>query len=271
MMNESTQSVHDAIVLPPDHTYVCWIDESVYRRDAMQRFQLEVEHAETTSLLWTVGPGYTVAEASNHFRNLLQMVPSVLMQSLAEAVEELVSSRGRASFNASPGIADSIAPKQTGRQRDSQRSGKKKKQVCPPLSQTPLTGTRDKQDISILIVEDNIINQKVLRALLKKLGYTNVAVVNDGQQAVDAEACICYDVVLMDVQMPVMNGLDATRVIVGRQRESEHLPKIVFVTATVDQTLEEEAKELGAVGFVPKPFNLRQLEACMTDICRSIA
>lgn len=269
-MDESTQSVHDAIVLPPDQTYVCWIDESVYQRDAMQRFQLEVEHADTTSLLWTVGPAYSVAEASHHFRNLLQMVPSVLMQTLAEEVEELVSSRGQASFNTKQDMADSIAPKQTRRQRDSQRVGKKIKKTCPPSSQIPPTETRDKRDISILIVEDNVINQKVLRALLKKLGYNNVAVVNDGQKAVDAVAHDTYDVVLMDVQMPVMNGLEATRVIVGRQQESEQLPKIVFVTATVDQTLEEEAKELGAVGFVPKPFNLRQLEVCMTDLCRSI-
>ena len=132
--------------------------------------------------------------------------------------------------------------------------------------------------MSILIVEDNVINQKVLKALLKKLGYTRTCVVGDGQMAVDAVEQSKYDVVLMDVQMPVMDGLEATRVIGQRQKEkvlelgdaAEAGPKIVFVTATVDQTLEDEAKELGAVGFVPKPFNLRQLEGCMTEICRSL-
>jgi CheY-like chemotaxis protein len=267
-MDESSNIVHfDAIVLPPDRTYVCWIDESVYQRDVMQRFQLEVEHAETTSLLWTVGPAYAVAEGSHHFRNLLQMVPSVLMQRLAEEVEELFSSRRQPSFNSQQGLVDSTAPKHTRRVSNRHRIGQKKLKTS--LQNLP-TETRDKEDVAILIVEDNVINQKVLRALLKKLGYTHVTVVSDGQQAVDAVARDNYDVVLMDVQMPVMNGLEATRVIVGRQQESEELPKIVFVTATVDQSLEEEAKELGAVGFVPKPFNLRQLEACMIDLCRSI-
>lgn len=72
-------------------------------------------------------------------------------------------------------------------------------------------------------------------------------------------------------------GLTATRLIGERQKEKLNeegegyvCPKIVFVTATVDQTLEDEAKKLGAVGFVPKPFNLRQLETCMTELCRSL-
>jgi signal transduction histidine kinase/CheY-like chemotaxis protein len=248
----STASTTPAsIVLPRDHSYVCLVDESIFEREVMQRWKEQ----PVSSVLITFGPDYTVAETSQHHRDLLQIIPSVLMQSLADAVEE----------------AQAIPSQVSSRRSKRDSVGKKK-------NKNPLEETRDKEDISILIVEDNVINQKVLRALLKKLGYTRTCVVGDGQMAVDAVEQAKYDVVLMDVQMPVMDGLEATRVIGQRQRDkieelgdaAEPGPKIVFVTATVDQTLEDEAKELGAVGFVPKPFNLRQLDTCMTEICRSI-
>jgi len=252
----TTNTVSPPIVLPNDHAYVCFIDESVYEREVMQRWK---EQPVSTVLL-TFGPDYTVAETSNHYRNLLQIVPSVLMQSLVDAV-------GEAQSQSTP--AGSRQPRRRSTAQINIKQKKKKK---------PHVVSRNKDDIAILIVEDNVINQKVLRALLKKLGYTHVCVVGDGQLAVDAVEQTKYDVVLMDVQMPVMDGLEATRVIGQRQKEKSLKlgdaagvgPKIVFVTATVDQALEDEAKELGAVGFVPKPFNLRQLETCMTEICRSL-
>ena len=240
-----------SIVVPNDHSFVCIVDETVFERQVMQGWK---ERASSTVLM-TFGPDYTVPETSQHHRDLLQIIPSVLMQSLADAVEE----------------AQSAASKQPRRRMTREHSVHKKKKK-------PHVETREKEDVSILIVEDNVINQKVLKALLKKLGYTRTCVVGDGQLAVDAVEQAKYDVVLMDVQMPVMDGLEATRVIGQRQKEkmeelgdaAEPGPKIVFVTASVDQALEDEAKELGAVGFVPKPFNLRQLETCMTEICRSL-
>ncbi|CAB9527082.1 Hybrid signal transduction histidine kinase J [Seminavis robusta] len=261
----------DIIDIPADHTLACWIDEAVYQQDVMQRFQQEVKRAHSASLLWTVGPEYTVSESSNHFRNLLQIVPSVLMQSLVDAVEESVASH----MPSLPGGAHHHHKSKQQRRHSTGTctianppNGNKKTKCVHDESPPVVTATMDKKDVSILIVEDNGINQKVLRALLRKLGFTNVSVVDNGQKAVDAVAANHYHVVLMDVLMPVMNGLEATRIIVGRQ--SEKKPKIVFVTATVDRALEEEATRLGAFGFVPKPFNLKQLDACMTDICQSI-
>ena len=243
---EPSGSVLPPIHLPSDHAYVCLIDESAYQRKVMQRFK----ELPLATLLLTFGPDYTVAETSHHYRDLLQIIPSVLMQSLADAVEEA---------------------------RPATRSSKTKASFARRNSMGSHAGSRKKEDVAILAAEDNVINQKVLRALLKKLGYTNFSVADNGKMAVDAVERGKYDVVLMDVQMPVMDGLTATRLIGERQKEKMKEegdgyvgPKIVFVTATVDQTLEDEAKKLGAVGFVPKPFNLRQLETCMTELCRSL-
>jgi CheY-like chemotaxis protein len=245
--DDSLSHHHDMIFLPKDRAYLCLVDESVYEREVWQRWK---EHHSPTVLL-TFGPDYTVPETSNHYRNLLQILPSVLVQSLADSMEEAKALK---------------APKIKGRRRKMTFSRAKK----------PNAPVREKQDISILVVEDNVINQKVLIALLKKIGYTQVDVVGDGSMAVDAVEHNKYDIVLMDVQMPVMDGLEATKIIGERQQEKfvqgdkTPAPKIVFVTASVDQELEEQAAKLGAVGFVPKPFNLRQLETCMTELCKSL-
>lgn len=255
-MEESTNSKSPAIHLPSDHEYVFLVDESVYKRDVMERFK---ERPVARALL-TFGPDYTVAETSYHFRDLMQIVPSVLMQSLLDELDQ-----------ARPAPSTSATTPTDLRKNGPVSNGQRKRRLTR-------ASTSIKEEVSILAAEDNAINRKVLKALLKKLGYTNVSFVTNGKLAVEAVEREKYDVVLMDVQMPVMDGIEATRLIGERQKEMMALegssyvgPKVVFVTATVDQALEEKAKKLGAMGFVPKPFNLKQLESCMTDICRSLA
>jgi CheY-like chemotaxis protein len=65
--------------------------------------------------------------------------------------------------------------------------------------------------------------------------------------------------VFMDMQMPVMGGVEACRLITGR-REQSGLPKVVFVTANVSESFEQESKDAGGDGFISKPFNLSKLE-----------
>ena len=78
-------------------------------------------------------------------------------------------------------------------------------------------------------MEDNLLNQKILLRILQQLGYS-ADVAADGRQAIEMVAKHNYDLILMDIAMPVMNGLDATRYI-ARNWDEAHRPVIVGVTA----------------------------------------
>jgi two-component system, sensor histidine kinase and response regulator len=114
----------------------------------------------------------------------------------------------------------------------------------------------------VLVVEDNLINQQVLNAMLRSLGI-QVTLANDGQQAVELVQNCDFDLVLMDCQMPVMDGFQATAAIrrlpLGR---GEHLP-IAAVTANALQGDEQKCLDAGMNDFLPKPFKLGQLQALL--------
>jgi len=107
----------------------------------------------------------------------------------------------------------------------------------------------------ILVAEDTLVNQRVMQALLEKRGF-KVTVVPDGQQAVTALAGDhAFDLVLMDMQMPVMDGLEATRRI--RQREADNgrsrLP-IIALTANATEHDRRACLNAGMDDFIAKPF-----------------
>jgi CheY-like chemotaxis protein len=78
---------------------------------------------------------------------------------------------------------------------------------------------------------------------------------------VDQEALDTYDIILMDMQMPVMDGIEACRLIVERHDERPK-PKIVFVTAHVENSFKLEAARAGSSGYLSKPFNIKEIEKC---------
>ena len=110
----------------------------------------------------------------------------------------------------------------------------------------------------ILLAEDNQINQIVATDLLTNVGYT-IHVVNDGQAAVQALAERSYDLVLMDCQMPVMDGLDATRLIREREQSTlQHIP-IIALTANASKMDRIRCAEAGMDGYCSKPFSPKVL------------
>ncbi len=105
----------------------------------------------------------------------------------------------------------------------------------------------------ILIVEDNLVNQKVVTAVLRKRGYT-IELANDGMEALSKlEKQEGFDLVLMDVQMPVLDGLETTRRI--RQEKRWHGLPIVAMTAHAMNGDRERCLEAGMNGYISKPVH----------------
>jgi len=130
-----------------------------------------------------------------------------------------------------------------------------------PANQAPSTSSESRSNSSpcrILLAEDNIINQKVALAMLKKLGYEADLAAN-GAQAVEATEKERYDVILMDVQMPEMDGLEATRTILAR-KEATNRPVIIGFTAHILASDKEQCYAAGMVDIVPKPTELNVLK-----------
>ncbi|KAF0203296.1 MAG: signal transduction histidine [Bacteroidetes bacterium] len=106
--------------------------------------------------------------------------------------------------------------------------------------------------LKVLIAEDNPLNQKFLSMLLKNLNI-NVDVAENGVEAVEKANKNNYDLILMDISMPVMNGIDAAKIILSAQDRDN--PKIVAITAFDDQKTKQECSDAGMVLYISKPVS----------------
>ena len=113
--------------------------------------------------------------------------------------------------------------------------------------------------LRILVAEDNIINQKVILKMLNKLNY-RADVAANGLEVLAALERQPYDVVLMDIQMPEMDGLDAARKI--REKWPEW-PKIIAITAYAMQGDREKCIASGMNDYITKPVNLEELRTVL--------
>jgi CheY-like chemotaxis protein len=106
--------------------------------------------------------------------------------------------------------------------------------------------------VRVLVAEDNPVNQQLARAMLKRFGH-QADIVGNGQEAVDAVLTVPYDLVLMDCQMPVMDGFEATRIIREREGNGRHTC-IVAVTANAMEGDRQRCLAAGMDDYVAKPF-----------------
>ncbi|MGF1755632.1 ATP-binding protein, partial [Vibrio makurazakiensis] len=114
------------------------------------------------------------------------------------------------------------------------------------------------QNAKILLVEDNLTNQELALAFLAKLN-TNVDVVDDGLQAVEKVKDETYDAILMDLQMPVMDGFEATQTI----RNFNHDVPIIAMSANAFGDVEEKSKSHGLSDFIEKPILIENLASVL--------
>jgi CheY-like chemotaxis protein len=110
--------------------------------------------------------------------------------------------------------------------------------------------------LKILLAEDNLVNQKLALRLLEQMGY-HADVALNGLEALQAVARQRYDLVLMDVQMPEMDGLEATRQIIARWPETH--PRIVGLTANAIQGDREMCLAAGMEDYIAKPIRVEEL------------
>lgn len=124
-----------------------------------------------------------------------------------------------------------------------------------------------RQPLRILLADDNTNNQKFVTALLGKYGH-QIAVVDDGQKAVEALKGAEFDVVLMDIQMPYCDGMQATRQIRGLPEPKCHIP-IIAMTANAVAGAQEEYLAAGMNDYVPKPVQPNVLLSKLASLCEN--
>jgi CheY-like chemotaxis protein len=129
----------------------------------------------------------------------------------------------------------------------------------PPIEVAPDHGWRNRS--RLLVVEDNAMNQEVALAVLNALGYRHIQLACNGSEAVSALGREDFDLVLMDCQMPQMDGYAATRAVRDpKTRVRHHDVPIVAMTAHASEADRRKCLESGMNDYLSKPINIAQLE-----------
>jgi CheY-like chemotaxis protein/anti-sigma regulatory factor (Ser/Thr protein kinase) len=118
----------------------------------------------------------------------------------------------------------------------------------------------EEHPMNILVAEDNTINQKLIERILNKLGY-RVEMVNNGNEVLEKLHTDRYDVILMDIQMPIMDGIETTRII---RKTQTHQPYIIALTANAMPEERESYLNAGMDEYISKPMRLERL----TDVLK---
>ena len=131
----------------------------------------------------------------------------------------------------------------------------------PSIKKKPLL----RHSLSLLLVEDDEINSKVVSELLEKEGY-RVTTASGGQEAINTIEKTCFDLVLMDLHMPGMDGLQATKQIRNLQNGHTEGIKIIAFTGDIINTVEDECLKAGMDGIISKPIQLEILNSTIASI-----
>ncbi len=124
-----------------------------------------------------------------------------------------------------------------------------------------------KEKLSILLVEDNILNQRIVTFSLRKYSH-EVTIANNGKEALDVFKKSTFDVILMDIMMPVMDGLEATlriREYEALQQTEKQTPIIALTANTMDND-REKCLSYGMNEFMAKPFDMDRLNQIFREL-----
>ncbi|KAI0328440.1 hypothetical protein GY45DRAFT_1347180 [Cubamyces sp. BRFM 1775] len=212
-------------------------------------------------------------------RNVILVKRPVIMHTVAEWLEDPADHMGRHIKSGKVRFAlplekpseDVVEEKQLAQVDSVAPAGRDEIPLTPlDRTQTPAGSAAPQTRAKVLLVEDNMVNQRLGCRLLEKLGY-DVMTANDGQQAIDAIRKTYFACCLMDCQMPVLDGFQATRRIRELELSGElpdRLP-IIALTANVTQESENECKAAGMDHFLPKPLKMADLEVSLERLRRT--
>ena len=117
----------------------------------------------------------------------------------------------------------------------------------------PKTGEGESPGIRILLAEDNPINQIIVTKVLSKIGYS-ADIASTGTRVLKAIETVFYDLILMDVHMPEMDGYEASKRIVEHYKDEKKKPLIVALTASISEHDMWKCEQAGMMDSLPKPF-----------------
>jgi CheY-like chemotaxis protein len=135
-----------------------------------------------------------------------------------------------------------------------------------PLSEHPFAVAKTTHAERLLLAEDNVVNQKVAFLMLSKLGY-RADIAANGLEVLDAVRRQPYDIILMDVQMPEMDGLAAARRLREQDADPRTRPWIIALTANAMQGDREACLAAGMDDYISKPIKTEELDAALDRAC----
>lgn len=118
--------------------------------------------------------------------------------------------------------------------------------------------------INVLIAEDNVLNQRIIEILIKRMGW-NYKLVGDGVEAVNECLTGVYNVILMDIDMPNMNGWEAT---IELRKQNIQIP-IIALTAYSEESFRKKSFEVGMDMFLSKPYNKEEIYSAILNSVKS--
>jgi signal transduction histidine kinase/CheY-like chemotaxis protein len=123
------------------------------------------------------------------------------------------------------------------------------------------------ENLNILVAEDNAINQKLIMAVLNNFGMS-VTIANNGQEAIDLRQANDYDMIFMDIQMPVMGGVEATQKILEYEKQN-NLPHIPIIALTANALAGDKEKYMsqGMDDYTTKPLDIKAIEELIIRFC----
>jgi len=137
-------------------------------------------------------------------------------------------------------------------------------EVHDNLALSPDSSFSVKYPLDILVAEDNAMNQKLIKKVLEKLGYTPV-IANNGLEAVECNREKEFDLILMDLHMPDMGGLEASQII-NEEKKGANKPKIIALTANVSDEVRDSCMKAGMTDYTTKPLKINHLMSMLQKL-----